>query len=409
MANRDVIKNLSAGRITTASSTYQDALTATGTPTNGSKDFWLLASAIVDYSATTQDVKALLYDSTGAADLCIWNVEPKDTTDRTAVFGLAKWTSPASPVSQSFKLQYSVETSGTAGIAEMCIVAIESSTHDKYIGTDAEINTTSASYQDAQTLTFSPTATGDYLIIAYGEVSASTNNVGSVQLDVDGSPTHIIDPNDYGDSTNYVPWTAVHKVNLTASSHTIKVQYKSDGAATVNIRRRRILAIRLDTLTANSTDYTAARGTTTSTTAVDAASTTFTAAGSVDYFAIGNLIIDGNSATVSTNAQVSMDGAAVALQTRESNSASNNERAYAAINYTTPASGSRTHKTQVYSEAGTVTTGYAYRGIYVLDLREGSGPPATATNRPMGAASVTGGFSSQDQFSAGMAHMGWGN
>lgn len=369
MADRDWIKNQSAGRITTTNTAYQDALTATGTPTNGSKDFWLLASAIVDKSAATTDVLAKLIDSTGAADLCVWNLEPHDTTDKMPVFGLAKWTSPSSPGSQSFKLQYAVETSGTSGIAEMCINAIESHADDEYIETDGEITTTSATYQDAQDLTFTPYAAGDYLIIGYAEYNNSSVSTGRVKLLIDGVDSFEVSPYELTDATNYVPFMAANKVTLTAASHTIKIQYRSNGTATAAIRRRRVLAIRLDTLRANSSDFTAARGTTASTTAVDAASTTFTAEASVNYLAIGNAVMDGNSTTISTNAQVSMDGAVVSLYTVEPQSTTS-ERVYAAMNYSTFAAGSRTIKTQVFSETASITTGYAERGIYVLDLRE---------------------------------------
>jgi len=380
VANRDIIKNLSATRLTTTSTSYQDGLTATGTPTNGSKDFWVLCSAIVDSSSTSRNVNTKLIDSTGAADMCVWNIEPKDATDLMAVFGLAKWTSPVSPVSQSFKLQYSIQTSGTAGVDEMCIVAIESATGDQYIETNAETTTTSASYQDAQTLTFTPPTQGDYLIIAYAETNCSSTTAGSVQLDVDGTVSHISDPQDLSDVANYMPYIAVTKVQLAASSRTIKIQFKSNGSATARIRRRRILAIRCDTLQLVSTDYTSTRATTSSTSAspADAASTTFTAAGSVDYFAISNVVLDHPETTTSVSAQTTMDGSVVASHTREPVSTSA-ERPYAAINYSAFAAGSRTVKTRVHGESGFTSSGYADRGIYVLDLREAVAAGGTLT------------------------------
>lgn len=377
MANRDWIRNQSATRITTASTTYVDALTATGTPTNSSKDFWVICSAIVDHSALTQDVKARLYDSTGAVELCIWNLEPSDTSNRMAVAGLAKWTSPASPVSQSFKLQYAVETSGTAGIAAMSLNAIESHASDQYIETDAEITTTSATYQDAQTLTFTPATTGDYLIIAYAESATDVSDVG-VRLSVDGAASHTTVPRDMKDTTNYEPYFAVHKVNLTAASHTIKIQYASDNTNTARIRRRRILAIRLDTLKANAANYTEARATTTSTTPVDAASATFTAVGGINYLAIGNVVLDGNAINISVNAQMDMGGSVVSLHTREA-TATASEHIYGGMNYSTFAGGSQTIKTQVFSEAVSLTTGYAGRGIYVLDLRDAAAVDPSTT------------------------------
>lgn len=407
MANRDVAKNASATRVTTTSATYQDALTLTWTPSAASTDYWLLYSATADYSAATSDVLVKFINSTTPTDLCSINIEPKDTTDRIAVFGLSKWTSPSSPVSQSFKIQYASESGRPAGCANMVAWAIEKRTGDQYIETDGEISTTSASYQDAQDLTFTPASQGDYLIVAYAEIDVSTAlGGGSVQLTVDGTASHIVDPYDISELINYSPWMAVHKVNLTAASHTIKIQYNGGGTNNANIRRRRILAIRLDTLRSNSADYTSTRATTTSTTAVDAASTTFTAAGSVDYFVIGNVTLDGSSTTISTNAQVLMDGAVTALHAREP-FATTTERPYAALSYSAFASGSRTCKTQVYSETASITTGYSYRGIYVLDLREVAA--GGATTRPLNVGMVNAGVATLDQFSAGTAFMGWSN
>lgn len=376
MADRDVAKNASATRVTTTSATYQDALTLTWTPSAASTDYYLMWSATADYAATVADVQVKFIDSTAPADLCILNREPKDTTDRMTVSGLAKWTSPSSPGSQSFKIQYASEAGSTAGIANMVAWAIEKRTGDEYIETDAQITTTSATHVDAQTLTFTPATQGDYLIVAYGEYLCSALNVGGVRLDVDGVASHNANPMNLSDASNWLPWMAVHKVNLTAVSHSIKIQYVSNGSATARIQRRRILAIRLDTLRANSADYTDTRATTTSTTAVDAASVTFTAAGSVDYFCIGNVLLDGSSTTISVNAQVSMDGAVEGLHTMEPNgtAASSVEHPYTALSYSAFASGSRTVKTQVYSETASITTGYKDRGIYVLDLREASAP-----------------------------------
>lgn len=372
MADRDVAKAASAGRVTTVSTTYQDGLSLSWTPSAASKDYWLLGSAIIDGSSTGADVRAKVRDVTAGADLCLCNIEPRDTTDRTAVAFLAKWPSPGSPTSQNFKIQYSTETANTttAGCAEMVLVAVESHADDEYVETDAETSTTSTSFQDAQTLTFTPATAGEYLIVAYGEVNNNAPSVGQVQLDIDGVASHLLDPLDLSDGTTYFTWFAVRKVSLTAAS-TIKIQIKSNGSSATRIRRRRILAIRLDTLRDNFDNYTAARGSTTNTSGspVDAASVTFTAAGSVDYLAIGNVVIDSNSASISTNAVLSMDGAAAALHTREA-SASGVERAYAALSYAAFAAGSRTVRAQVYSETASVTTGYAWRGVYVLDLRE---------------------------------------
>lgn len=406
MADRDVAKTQSTTRVTTTSASYQDGITLTWTPAAGAKDYWLLWAAIGDCNSTTIDLKCRFYNSTAASDLCVQNVEPKDTTDRISVFGIAKWTSPSTPVSQSFKIQYASETSGTtSGVDEMCVVALESHTSDQYIETDAETTTTSSTYQDAQTLTFTPATTGDYLIFAYGEYTNSSASTGRVQLLVDSVASFETSPFDLTDTTNYTPWMAVYKVNLDANSHTLKIQYRSNGSATAGIRRRRILAIRLDTLRSLNSDFTATRATTTSTTAIDAATTTFTAAGSIDYLAISNIITDGNSTSASIFYQINMNGTVAAFGRREPQSTTS-RRVVSSMAYSAFAAGSSTVKAQVYADTG-ITVGYGHSGIYVLDLREASAG-GSATNRPMRAAMVVGGFSSQDQFSAGQAHLGWG-
>ena len=375
MADRDVAKASSATRVSSTSTTYQDALTLTWTPATGSKDYWIIWSALVDRAVTTNDTLVRLYDSTGAAELSVLNIEPSDTTDVEAVFGMAKWTSPSTPVSQSFILQYAGETGTTvSGVDDMTIVAIESHASDQYVETLAQQSTSSTSYQDRQTLTFTPAESGDYLIIASAEFTVDATSIGGVRLTVDGVASHGVDPQDQTDATNYIPWVAVHRVTLDASSHTIKIQNKSIDGSTAAVRRRRILAIRLDTLRLVSTDYTA--GTTSSTDSsnmVDTALTTFTAEASTDYLVLGNQVLYNNSSSFSTRARIRYGSTNFALTLTEPR-ASGNQQSYFAVGYGQFTAGSVDARVQYSTETASVTVTAKDRGIYVLDLREAVGP-----------------------------------
>jgi hypothetical protein len=368
VANRDVIKNQSATRVTTSSTSYQDALTATGTPTNGSKDFWVFCSAVLDKNSTSSDVLGKLVDATGGADLCAWNIEPKASSDFVGVFGMAKWTSPGSPTSQSFKLQLATESSGAVGMDEMTLVAVESDPADQYVGTDGTTTTSSSSYVDAQTLTFTPATQGDYLIVAYAEYNV---NLG-VQLSIDGTLSHVNFLADVSDTSNYQPWLAARVVTFTAASHTIKIQFKSQ-AVSVNLRRRRILAIRLDTLQSAYSSYTAARSA--SSVQADAATVTFTAVSSVDYLAIANTLLDTSLGSAAVNGRLSLDGSTFGAAARALQSTSATyQRMLTTIAYSSFAAGSRMVAEQVYPQSGSgASVGYAYSGVYVLDLRAPAG------------------------------------
>ena len=132
------------------------------------------------------------------------------------------------------------------------IVALEAIASDESAASASEQTTTSASYQDACTLTFTPATAGDYIIVAQCYASQGTAGVqGYYVLDVDGTPH--MERQQYPDAT-----TTLHerrtqgflkKVTLTAASHTIKIQWKSNGSATARIGDCSILAMRFDEFT----------------------------------------------------------------------------------------------------------------------------------------------------------------
>jgi hypothetical protein len=117
----------------------------------------------------------------------------------------------------------------------------------RYAETEAESSTRSTSYQDKTTLTFTPESQGSYLIIATAELKGSSSSYSILaRLTVDG-----VSCADFSGELDepgiYINHFATHKmINLTAASHTIKIQYASKSTrAYAYARRARIIAIPL--------------------------------------------------------------------------------------------------------------------------------------------------------------------
>ncbi|MEW6555451.1 MAG: hypothetical protein AB1384_14335 [Actinomycetota bacterium] len=117
----------------------------------------------------------------------------------------------------------------------------------KYAETEAESSTKSTSYQDKAVLTFTPESAGAYLVVGTAELRGSSSSYSVLaRLTVDGVSCADFtgEPEETG---IYVNHFAAHEVvNLTAASHTIRLQYRSESAyASAYARRARVLAIPL--------------------------------------------------------------------------------------------------------------------------------------------------------------------
>lgn len=117
-----------------------------------------------------------------------------------------------------------------------------------YAETEAESSTRSTSYQDKVVLNFTPTAAGPYLIVGTAELKGSSTSYSVLmRVTVDGvsCAETIAEPEESG---IWFQHFAVHEiVNLTANSHTIKIQYRSESSLCyAYARRARILAIPLE-------------------------------------------------------------------------------------------------------------------------------------------------------------------
>lgn len=117
----------------------------------------------------------------------------------------------------------------------------------RYAESEEESSTRSTSYQDKAALTFKPESAGAYLIVATAELKGSSSSYSVLaRLTVDGASCAELtgEPEETGIYANHF---ATHKVvNLTAASHTLKLQYRSESTgAYAYARRARIMAVPL--------------------------------------------------------------------------------------------------------------------------------------------------------------------
>lgn len=141
------------------------------------------------------------------------------------------------------------------------IVSLElqlSDAADQLASSTGESSTTSSTYQNKISHTWTPDSTGDYLLFLMAQIKAPVPRRIEVQIDIDGTVrSHL--QHEPRNTTDYTPWCTVLGCIGTAGTdsvqgefdnteHTVKIQYKStDNLSTVFIKEARLLILRLDT------------------------------------------------------------------------------------------------------------------------------------------------------------------
>jgi len=107
---------------------------------------------------------------------------------------------------------------------------------------DTVSQTTGTAYTNKVTLTFTPTASDDYLIVAYAEHSVTGYGSHTARLTVDG----VVEGEQQRRTriNDYYPFSIVKAATLSAASHTIAIDFASIDGGTASIRNARIVALR---------------------------------------------------------------------------------------------------------------------------------------------------------------------
>jgi hypothetical protein len=212
-----------------------------------------------------------------------------------------------------------------------------------YNSSDGESSTTSGTYSDKVVLTFTPSLTGYYLVIASAELRGSSNSYNvRVQMTIDG--TTYANPTWQPDEANmWESFFTSKVVNLGSGSHTIRIQYSSENSAqTVTIRRARIMALRLSDFESNEAET---QQTVTSGTYADIVTKTFTPSTAGVYLIVATAEVEAASTSDSIYTRLQIDGVAKDEMITEGETTTDYE-VFAAHNVTTLSAASHTIKIQ---------------------------------------------------------------
>lgn len=252
MAARQYYYAAATAEASTTATADTAVATLTFTPDDNS-DYVIMWSCLSKGPGTTVDTNVKLLQGT-TATLNSVNWESPDTTTYRALGGVAVATFATATGSHSFNITHGNETTTATGsqIKETHLIAVKLATSDAWMFSTATArSTTATTYQTAATLSFTPSATGDYLIIGSAARSSPiiVGAAPSILLNVAGTGT------DYGysklspkDTSNFYSWVTAQQLPLTASQWDVAIQLAAS-TATGGISEARdfaIVSMRLD-------------------------------------------------------------------------------------------------------------------------------------------------------------------
>jgi len=361
-----------------SNTSYQDKATLTFTPADNSA-YLIIASWQLQMSSTNYVAYSKLVRTSGTAtDLHERVHRPKDNTDYVAGGSAVVETFGTSPGSQTYVVQYRTSsTAGTARIKNASIIAIRLNSDDQYTASTARSTTTSSSYQDKATLTFTPATSGDYLIIASASVdSSSTSRDWRAQLDIDGS-TYNNSNVEPVSTSNRNSWGAFRKINLSNASHTAKIQYSIESGATAGITYAHLIALRLDQFAANYYGETNTYTTYTNTSYQSHASVTGTPT-AADHLILGYAGGNSGSGTYSGFWQLEKGGSSYAEMLVEPRDPTSLGFPYFVARKESLSAASTTWNMQARTENASIIVGIKDSQIAVLELNEPGAPPSVS-------------------------------
>jgi hypothetical protein len=230
---------------TVTSGTYVDIVTRTFTPSTAGV-YLIIATAEVEAASTSNSIYTRLQIDGVAKDEMI--TEGETTTDY-EVFAAHNVTT-LSAASHTIKIQARQGAGGNMYIRRARITAVRLSDYYDYqtAGSEGVSTTSSTNWVDKTVLTFTPSAAGSYLIVATAKINLNTAANGyqpAVNFTIDGT--------EYGywqsglsATTDYPTFGAMVNASLSATSHTLKIAYRTTSASyAANIRDARIVAVKL--------------------------------------------------------------------------------------------------------------------------------------------------------------------
>lgn len=252
MGARQYFYQESLAEATTTAATAQSKFTFTFQP-DANSTYWFLCTGAFACSSQTSGHGGIVnfWWDEGAVSFGYHFSQPKELTtpqDYVPFFALAKITVGASPPPQNITVMYWSQNAGdTTKIKDVRAIAIKADAADQYAESVGTSSTASTSYQTKATLTFTPTSTGDYLVLAVANLEGPASAAARGRLNyVTGSATYGDKPVYFRDGNDWLPFAVMEKLNLSNAAKTFQLEYKSEAGSTIQIEDARILALRLD-------------------------------------------------------------------------------------------------------------------------------------------------------------------
>lgn len=367
---------------TAAVTTWTDKTTLTLVPENNAT-YYIVASAVINSNGTLNDFRATLVNTTASTTLAeqVWDADA--TTEQYTFAVVATTTFGATPSPQVYKIRFATaENADTISVASARIFAIKKGANDQDAYSDGNSTSANNVWVDKTTLTFTPATTGDYVILASLEgFSSPTGEPYAARLDIDGTAySEYTNINNDPDERN--PWAIVKRINLSNTSHTIKIQFRNNDIATpsgnVTVRRGQIVAIRADAYQNNYYAEDETRTTNNTTTFNDKTTLTTTPLAQPHvYFASG--LFDDTTGGGEEGIIRFTDGTYNLFEGRQrSDSASTSQMMYFTMYSTTTANVSTTWKTQWATQVNDVI-GHKDSRISILELSAAVAAAAAAS------------------------------
>ena len=244
----------SLGESSTTSIDAQDKLTLEFTPDANSSYFVFASAGFTNSSGTDNHVGwVALYHveaDTVLSEQAVQRQEASSPQDYFPFFTSLGSASAPRRASRTIILQYYSSNAGdTTKIKDARLLAIKADAADQYATTDAiDNNGGDTNYQTRTTLTFTPATTGDYLVLACCSLSADVNGA-----ELKAQLNYVTGSTSYGDKLLHVKddvemnnFAWMEKLNLSNSSKTFRLEWKSVAGELAWIGYARIAALRLD-------------------------------------------------------------------------------------------------------------------------------------------------------------------
>lgn len=313
MSARVYYYNEALSRTTSNTTDYsQTKCTLTFQP-SASKTYAIFWRVLQDGSTLWYASMARLYNVTAGSALADAAHECHETTTRKFVVGgVAVWTAAASPPSQTFAIQTANVSGTTTGTCEGSLLIIELiDSVDQWASSLGSTASSSTTYIDKASLSWTPGSAGDYLVFAYGEADVGSGycrfriNVNS------GTYASVHEDHNVPGAADWNPYIGAARMVNASGAQTAVLNFSSNGAQSTTIRNAHIVALRMDRFDFKYWGEDLTQHDSTSSSYADGLSITDTPEAG-DYALLGvATVFDSGASTVGTGMKAMVAGAAI--------------------------------------------------------------------------------------------------